>query len=38
MIVEIGYWINQSFVVRLCALLESHGISLSSDELNNLWC
>jgi hypothetical protein len=23
---EIGHWINQNYVVRLCALLESHGV------------
>lgn len=28
---EIGHWINENFVVRLCALLESRGI-ISKDE------
>lgn len=27
---EIGHWINQNFIIRLCALLESHHI-LSND-------
>ena len=32
---EIGHWISQNFIVRLCALLESRGI-ISKDETKKI--
>ena len=31
---EIGHWINQNFVVRLCALLESHHVLSNEIEID----
>lgn len=31
---EIGHWINQNYVVRLCALLESYGVISKTEPIN----
>lgn len=31
---ELGYWINQSAIIRLCALLESYGVITKKSKIN----
>jgi hypothetical protein len=31
---EVGHWINQNYVVRLCALLESYGVISKTEPIN----